>query len=58
MKFSNVDVEIKRHRWDLYITIKDGEKIQKYVASADSYFDGIFFGTEKEYETARWGDID
>lgn len=54
MKFENVTVEMSKSRWDVHIIIThpNGKKTI-YVASADSHYtdrDGIWFGTQKEYE--------
>ncbi len=54
MKHENVTVEISKSRWDIriFITLPDGE-VKTYVASADRHYtdgDGIWFGTQEEYE--------
>ena len=54
MRFENVTVEISEGRWDIriIITLPNGE-VKTYVASADgafTYSDGIWFGTQEEYE--------
>ena len=53
LELENVDIEITRSRWNVYITIRDknGNEL-KLIASADAWFtehDWIWFGTEEEY---------
>jgi len=52
MKFKNVDVEFSEHRWyvKIHITMKDGTK-KTFVADASyNAGDGVWFGTQEEYE--------
>ena len=48
IKLADVDVEIRRDRWNVYFTIRQGDKEVKLRASADSYYtdnDWIWFAT-------------
>jgi len=48
INLTSVDVEIRRDRWNVYFTIRQGNKEVKLMASADSYYtdnDWIWFAT-------------
>jgi len=53
IEFKDIDINIIKGRWSMTIIIKHKNgKTEKYIASADRGItdgDGIFFGTEKEY---------